>query len=182
MTLGNKDWAEAAVDILTQVGTAGVLRVRGTSMAPTLRPGRKMQVEFSPGRVRVGDLLVFRQGDEMVVHRFLAKVRSKVVGPCLRTRGDGKPDLDPPLLEHNVIGRVTAVERSAGWRRLAGGKARAYAVAIAVHDHFWAVLAHVAGPLRPAVVLVDRLGIRLADALLFPLCHESCEPPGGTEG
>ena len=50
-----------------------------------------------------------------------------------------------------------------------------------MHDHFWAALAHVAGPLRPAAVLVDRLGLRLTDALVFPFCHEACEPPEGAE-
>jgi hypothetical protein len=183
------DWMDAAVRLMGRAGRRGVLRIQGISMIPTFRPGRTIEVEFGTGEVRTGEVLLFRQSGNLVVHRFLARVRSRKAGACLRTRGDGVSKLDPPLKEDAVVGRVVAVERAGGWRSLQGSRARFYAVMAAWHDHFWAAASVAAERLdrrlgklgmpeilRRMVVPCDRLALRLADRLLFRACHRRVEP------
>ena len=154
--------------------------------APSERCGSPLLVDFSPRRRRVGDILLFRQGGVLVVHRFLGRVRSRRAGPCLRTRGDGRPDLDPPVFDRDVVGRVVAVRRDGGWRTLRGPLPALYARMIAWHDHVWSGAAWLAGKLdrrlpaaflRRTVARLDHRSLRVADAVLFRLAHRSIPPP-----
>jgi hypothetical protein len=187
-------WVEAAVELMGRAGRNGTVRVQGISMLPTLEPGRILVVDFTPARLRMGDVLLFRQGGILVVHRFLGHVTSRSAGPCLRTRGDGRPDLDPPLRDEDVLGRVIAVERGGRLRSLDGVTARAYALGLAMHDHFWAAAAYFAGRidhratklglpglLRPLATWIDRTALRVKDRLLFAACHRGFVPPEGLD-
>jgi len=177
---GPRSWLDAAVELLGRAGTRGTVRVQGASMVPTLIPGSLLLVDFAPGRTRPGDILLFRQGGTLVVHRLLARVRSRRAGPCLRTRGDGRLDLDPPLLDRDVVGRVVAIRRRDRWRTLEGPAPRVYARLLAWHDHFWAAAAWLGGRIDSRlsmkvvfrlVTRLDRGGLRVADAALFRLVH-----------
>lgn len=131
---------DAAVELMGRSGRGGAVRVQGRSMVPTLVPGQLLAVEFSPPRLRRGDLLLFRQQDYLVVHRLLGPGRLPGGGRCLKTRGDGVPVLDPPVDGARVVGRVTAVEQAGGtWVSLAGAGPRAYAACLAAHDRLWAL-------------------------------------------
>jgi len=128
---------DAAIALLGRGGRRGILPMVGESMRPTLRPGERVLVEFEPRRLERGDLVLYRQLDYLVVHRVLGPA-SRELEPTLRTRGDGSSSLDPPLERSRVRGRVTAIERDGAWFLLDGGAARAYALAVALHDLAWA--------------------------------------------
>lgn len=149
-------WLDAAVELLARTGTSGTLVVRGGSMEPTLGPGAVISVDFSPCRLRVGDLLVFRQAGFLVVHRLVRRRRD--AGSPLRTQGDACPDPDPPVASDSVLGRVTAVQRSPGiWLSVDDGRAPSYARAIA------AFLNVTAGVIRAASItdtLLRRVRLR----------------------
>ena len=66
----------AAVELMGRVGRDGTVRVEGESMRPALRPGQRLAVDFAPERLARGDVLVFRQGDALLVHRMLWRSRS----------------------------------------------------------------------------------------------------------
>lgn len=181
---------DAAVELMGCAGRGGSVRVRGDSMRPTLLPGEVLAVEFSVDRIRGGDLLIFRQADYLVVHRFLGDGRGADGRPCLRTRGDGVLALDPPLEASRVVGRVIAVHRGGAWRSVQRRAARAYARALALHDLMWAAAGVASGRIdamlgargsrlavRPWVQRMDRWLLRLLDGLLFERIHPPAPRP-----
>jgi len=186
---------DAAVDMLRSHTQGGTLRIRGDSMRPMLLPGQSISVEFDPTDLTPGDVLVFRQGDDLLVHRLLGPARSRDQGPRWRTRGDGTPALDPAVDSHRVVGRVVAVKDGGVWRSTRVGRARAYARCLAWHHTFWTAAGIAAGavdggfaklgvrPLfRPMVTAVDMWGLRVAHTVLFRALHPRVDPPRETTG
>ena len=180
----------AAVDLMGRADRRGTVRVLGESMQPTLRPGQLLAVEFAPQRLARGDMLIFRQGDLLLVHRLLGPARPLEGRPRLRTRGDGTLALDPPVELDRVIGRVVAVADGEKWRTTRDRPARAYARCLAWHDLFWAGVATVTQRidrglyklripwrLRPAVASVERRLIRLAHRAFFDRVHADVPRP-----
>ena len=181
---------DAAVDLFGQVGRGGRLPVSGQSMLPTLQPGESLAIEFAPGELQLGDLLVFRQGGELVVHRYLGGARMPDGAPALRTRGDHAISLDPPLRREDVKGRVLAVEHDGRWLDLRSPAARRYGRAVAVHDLAWAA-AGVAGrtldswfgfavgrgPIWRLSSRLDRALLHRAHRLLFLRMHVEAATP-----
>jgi len=153
-------------------------------MVPTLFEGQVLAIEFSPGSLSRGDMLVYRQDGMLMVHRMLGPARFPDGRPSLRTRGDGLPTFDPHLEQSRVVGRVIALQTGEGWRSTRGGLARAYARCLACHDFFWAAGAVCARgiegalgtvglrlPLRRWVTAADRRSLGLAHRCLFRWAH-----------
>jgi hypothetical protein len=163
---------DAAIGLLALNGRRAILPMIGESMRPTLAPGERVLVEFDPTRLERGDLVLYRQLDYLVVHRVLGPA-SRENDPALRTRGDGTSALDPPLERSRVRGRVTAIERDGAWFLLDGEGARAFALAVAVHDLAWAgvhaVLVRVG--LGALAAACDRALLGLAHRALFRALH-----------
>jgi hypothetical protein len=181
---------DAAIELMGRSGRIGRLPMRGGSMLPTLRPGQIVAVEFAPWTLERGDLLVFRQGDYLVVHRYLGPAWRRDGTACLRTRGDNVPSLDPPVDRDRVLGRVLAVEDADGWWDLRGGAAGAYSVALALHGLFWAAVTVLAGKadalllgarstgrLRGFVVRWDRRLLGWIHRWMFALLHARIPEP-----
>jgi len=188
------DLLDAAVELMGRAGVRGTLQVRGESMAPTLRPGNLVAVDFSRASVRRGDILVFRQADYLTVHRLLGTARLSDGSPCLRTRGDGRNRLDPALDRARVHGRVFAVQGDGGWRDMRAGRARLYGRAVALHDLAWAVVGVLAArfdrltgggesrrSLGVAAAFVDRKLLGVLHRLLFSWFHPRIDRPEGLE-
>ena len=150
-----------------------------TSMVPHLRGGDAFLAVPIRGAFRPGDLIVFAQQDYLVIHRYLGAARTPDRTPCLRTRGDGRSEFDPPLLPDRVRGRAVALRRGPAWRSLEGRGARAYARLVAWHDLAWGAAAAAARPvgLRGAVAAMDRALLSLVAAILFSSCHRRIDPP-----
>ena len=79
--------------------------VRGTSMAPWLREGDRLEVARTPC-YRAGDLLVFRNAvGDLVAHRLLGRRRWR--GELRYVlRGDAARAPDGAVLPENILGRV----------------------------------------------------------------------------
>ncbi len=180
----------AAVDLMGRAGRRGTVRVRGESMQPTLRPGQLLAVEFAPERLARGDMLIFRQGDLLLVHRLLGPARPIHGRPRLRTRGDGALTLDPPVDLDRVVGRVVALADGEHWRTTRDRPARAYAWCLAWHDLFWAVAATVSQRvdgrlrglrirwrLRPVVARVEHWLLLRAHRTFFDRLHSDVPRP-----
>ncbi len=180
----------AAVDLMGRTGRRGTVRVCGESMEPTLRAGQLLAVDFAPEHLARGDMLIFRQGDLLLVHRLLGPARPIEGRPRLRTRGDGTLSLDPPVDLDRVIGRVVAVADGENWRTTRDRPARVYAWCLAWHDLFWAVVANVSQLFdrglnklripwrsRPAVAGVERWLIRRAHRIFFDRLHSDVPRP-----
>jgi hypothetical protein len=183
---------DAAVELLGRSGVGGTFQVRGESMTPTLRAGDVVAVDFSRGPLRRGDVVLFRRAGYLTVHRLLGRTRAPDGRPCLRTRGDGRNGLDPPLDRSHVHGRVVAVLGDGGWRDMRAAGARFYARALAFHDLVWAALGVVASradrlgegvgwrlSLRSATAAMDQRLLGLLHRLLFASLHRSIDRPEG---
>jgi signal peptidase I len=100
--------------------------VRGGSMAPLLADGD--QVEIAPARIYwPGDVLAFRSGDGLIIHRLLGYRRYNKRLAAV-TRGDAAPRPDSPVALDRLLGRVVRVGgRTARQAGLVSSAARARA-------------------------------------------------------
>lgn len=96
-----------AVQLWQQTGAPFRLAVTGTSMLPLLRPGDLVVVAPGAHAYPVGTIVVFRQGEQLVVHRVVRRW-----GPeHWLTKGDNGP-VDEPIVAASIIGVVIAADRN----------------------------------------------------------------------
>jgi signal peptidase I len=110
----NRTHLELAADVLER-GERLSLRVRGSSMLPSLFPGDVLTFRrCSPAEIVVGDIVLFLREGRCFIHRVAERM---AVGGDSRilTRGDALPVCDAPVGETEVLGRLSVVERK-GWR------------------------------------------------------------------
>ena len=95
-----------------------ILRVTGGSMGPWLVPGDILVVRRTePRKLICGNVIVFLRDDRFIVHRLIGKLGRGAHGELRwETKGDSAHQCDPPLLENEVLGRVSSIER-AGYSR-----------------------------------------------------------------
>jgi len=117
---GPRDTPECAalkvemVSELVQKFGAARLRVLGSSMAPTLRPGDILSVRrAAPEEIYVGQLIVFSAGPRLITHRVVAVLQEAGARRWI-TRGDRAVCDDPAVLPENLIAVVEAVSRRTG--------------------------------------------------------------------
>ena len=166
--------------MLSERGAAIVVITEGdTSMVPHFSGKDAVLAAPRAARPRPGDLLLYRQGDYWVVHRFLGWTAAHDGGEVLRTRGDGRNVLDPRLVAKDVLARVVALRRGGAWYSLTGRPAGVYARMMAWHDLFWAAVGVVGGKLGLGgmVAALDLGVLRLVVPLAFPLFHRRIAPP-----
>ncbi len=102
--------------------------VTGWSMAPLLRPGDR--VLLGEGPVRVGDVVVIRAPEQLVVHRVVALVGGDGdAANWIVTRGDRVRRCDAPVPPSAILGRAIDVERG---HTAIGGHGRAAAALVAM--------------------------------------------------
>jgi hypothetical protein len=156
-------------------------------MRPTFENAAKVWLEAT-ARIRFGDILVYTNGEFLVVHRVVGHLG----GGGYRTKGDGLPHLDRGLVpSERVLGRVLLIERDGRRYRTGGAGGRAYAWGIGLLSGVEGFLyrfayrldrlmtpkgARQAGTgerttLRRALARGGRLVISLADRALFRRLH-----------
>lgn len=85
------------------------ISTRGPSMFPLIKTGDKITI--TPGKCfRVGDILVFKRDEQMVCHRLVRVFEKGGIKYC-QTCGDSFFNLDEPITSHQIMGRVTKIER-----------------------------------------------------------------------
>ncbi len=107
---------ELAAEVLRSAGRLR-LRATGASMLPAVWPGDVLSVcRRSATQALPGDIVLFGREGRLVAHRVversLCQDRIQWV-----TRGDSVEGNDAPVSSHELLGRVSAIER--GSRRLA---------------------------------------------------------------
>ncbi|OIO87652.1 MAG: hypothetical protein AUK03_17620 [Anaerolineae bacterium CG2_30_64_16] len=126
---------EIALDVWAETGRHSRWPVQGASMWPLLQPGDVVEVahgkqgacpeappEFSEGcseGIRVGDILVYRAGERVVVHRLLRRA-----GDSWLLGSDHLPAADALIPSEAIIGRVIAVQAPTGRLDLTSRPAR----------------------------------------------------------
>ena len=186
----NEQILDAAVELMGRSGRRGTVRVEGRSMRPILDSGDFVAIDFESRPPRFGDMLLFRQVDYLVIHRYVGHARRREQGLRYRTRGDAVNALDPPVDPERVLGRAVAFFDGRRWWDLDRFGARLYGLEIGLHDLFWAAMGLPARKLDrglsrlglpplvlPLVAWVDRVSLRLAHPLIFRLSHRPCTDP-----
>jgi signal peptidase I len=110
-------------EVLQRFGEAQV-RVLGTSMLPAIDPHDVLLVHrCSIERVAVGDIVLFAVGVRLFAHR-VTQINAGGEARHLITKGDTHRLADPPVSEHELLGKIVAVTkvnpsaRPRWWRRL----------------------------------------------------------------
>jgi signal peptidase I len=87
------------------------LRVHGTSMLPWVKPADVALIRQTAGdSVRFGDVVLFRRGERLFVHRIVQK-RGPLGGEQFIVKGDAHPTADGELGPEEVLGRVVRIYR-----------------------------------------------------------------------
>jgi hypothetical protein len=88
-------------------GARPLITVISGSMRPLLAPGDQVEVAFCPPELlHPGEIVVVRNGVELLTHRYLATFRH-AGHSWLVTRGDRPISADPPWHSDALVGRVT---------------------------------------------------------------------------
>ncbi len=104
---GSADFDELASNLVTR-GHGYRVRVRGSSMYPTIRDGDVVTVApCEAGALRLGDIIFYRRPGGHVAHRLVSRSRDSSL---LTTRGDAHTYSDAPFPSARLIGRVVTVE------------------------------------------------------------------------
>jgi len=79
-------------------------------MSPVIEVGNIVRVSRAkPSRIRIGDVVTFRDGQSVVVHRLIGKISSNAQ-LTVRHRGDASAS-SGTIAAQNLIGRVTVIEK-----------------------------------------------------------------------
>lgn len=84
--------------------------IAGNSMLPLLREGDRVLVAHDCTRIQRGDVIVFWQTNQLIIHRVIQIQRTSDT-ICFLTKGDNGLSFDPPVREDQVIGKVLAARR-----------------------------------------------------------------------
>jgi signal peptidase I len=99
-----------AAETLRQSGKLR-LQVMGWSMLPTIWPGDVVIIERAKIlAVSQGDIVLFGREQRFFVHRIVKKATQEPSG--LLTQGDAMDAPDPPVQEHELLGRVSLIVRN----------------------------------------------------------------------
>lgn len=93
-------------------------QVEGHSMMPTLPQGCEIEIVPLTGRPRLGDVVVFVEGDSLVVHRLVHRARGFWI-----TQGDARATPDRHLDTASLLGRVVTAYHDGKlcWTSRSGG-------------------------------------------------------------
>jgi len=73
------------------------------SMLPTLRPGQRVRLEpFRKEEARVGDIVAYRRGERLIIHRIVG-IDNRQTGRSYLLKGDANFVCDAPVLEEEVL-------------------------------------------------------------------------------
>lgn len=99
---------EAALELWRKGEGEHFLPVSGGSMLPLIHDGDQLLVTHGVASARRGDVLLFRQGDQLIAHRLLAR---QITGGEVRylTKGDNMLGADPLVPVAEIMGKVVLV-------------------------------------------------------------------------
>lgn len=101
-----EDFFHLAETILQQ-GNCIRFRAEGRSMWPSIRSGDIIKVSPDTDDITVGDIILYRSRENTaVVHRVVKRDSRNIL-----TRGDSSLDLDMPIINEQVLGKVVEIEK-----------------------------------------------------------------------
>jgi signal peptidase I len=102
---------ELAGEVLRSFGNLR-FKATGCSMLPSVWPGDTLVIKrISPGRVRVGDVMLVGRDDRLCAHRVISVAEGGGSSRWI-TQGDANPAPDQPVSEDELLGRVNYLIRA----------------------------------------------------------------------
>lgn len=87
-----------------------ITKLAGSSMFPALRQGDVLFLESaSPEKIKLGDIVVFEQGEKMVCHRIVNRIKKS--GPIIFAEKGDNCFSGTRITANQIIGRVSEVYR-----------------------------------------------------------------------
>jgi peptidase S24-like protein len=97
---------ELAAEVLRSEGRLR-LQVTGWSMLPTIFPGDTLLIEHADSdKILQGEIVLCFRDRRFAVHRVVEKNADTIL-----TRGDAMPQNDPPVANHELLGKVALIVR-----------------------------------------------------------------------
>lgn len=113
--------AEAYLDTILSIwaerGATSTCKISGLSMAPLLKPGDSLLIRHGVGKIRIGDVIVFKASEKLLVHRVVSRRKTRE-GEVLLAKGDRSRVFDEPIVPGQVIGKVLEAQGPSGRLRL----------------------------------------------------------------
>lgn len=82
------------------------INVEGISMRPILKSGNRVEIHKKE-KYEIGDVVVFRDGDNMIVHRIIKYTADHII-----TKGDNVCYSDLPVSPSDILGKVISIEKT----------------------------------------------------------------------
>ncbi len=101
---------EGLINIWRQIGKVSKMTVYNRSMEPTIRKGATIVVAHCINELSVGDIVVFKNIDHLTVHRVVKISKNRKANRLVITKGDANKNLDPPVREDLILGKVIKIE------------------------------------------------------------------------
>lgn len=83
----------------------------GGSMTPTIIAGDKVTVKTGKNKYHVNDIVLFRQGEVLIMHRIVCIFSCAYNEYCI-TKGDSINIDDDPILLSSLIGKVINIKHA----------------------------------------------------------------------
>ena len=81
--------------------------IQGWSMAPLIKPGHRLLINFKPKNYKLGDIVIFLKKDKVVAHRIIKTKKNKNL--LFLLKGDNTSSLDGWFTSGEILGRVEKI-------------------------------------------------------------------------
>jgi len=154
---------EIAVELIDSVLVSKGLQrfiYQGSSMCPILIQADILLVKVMPsGNIRFGDIMVYKEKDRFIVHRFICR---KKIGGVIKiiAKADNRFRRDRPINVESVIGKVVQVSRNKNTINMERGLLSCKAFIIAVVSFTEALVFE--NVFEPTVTILRKIRARLS--------------------
>ena len=81
--------------------------IQGWSMAPLIKPGHRLLINFKPKNYKLGDIVIFFKKDKVIAHRIIKTKKNKNL--LFLLKGDNTSSLDGWFTSGEILGRVEKI-------------------------------------------------------------------------
>ena len=126
----------AALQILRASGETTLCPISGDCMAPLLRAGDSVLIQYGNRDIRRGDVVVFGSPGDLCIHRVVAAGSKEGTGTFI-VKGDMSADVLPPVSRDQILGKVIEARGSNGHIRFQSAFWRAVNYFLWLRSYVW---------------------------------------------
>lgn len=104
---------DTLLEFWAENGKETTFKLTGNSMYPSIKSGDKVVIQHTRQSIRIGSVVAFRRGREIIVHRVI-KIKKDHDQEIFLTKGDFNRKSDIPITEAQIIGKVVTINKDGG--------------------------------------------------------------------